>query len=39
MRTDDPNLPYLRHIAEALGELREQVAFLDGAACPTCRPG
>jgi len=25
MRADDPNLPYLRQIAEALGELREQV--------------
>ena len=25
MRADDPNLPYPRRIAEALGELREQV--------------
>lgn len=31
MRADDPNLPYLRHIAEALGELREQVVFVGGA--------
>lgn len=31
MRTNDPNLPYLRHIAEALGELREQVVFVGGA--------
>lgn len=31
MRTDDPNLPYLRSIAEALGDLREQVVFLGGA--------
>ena len=31
MRSDDPNLPYLRHIAEALGELREQVVFVGGA--------
>jgi hypothetical protein len=31
MRADDPNLPYLRRIAEALGELREQVVFIGGA--------
>lgn len=31
MRADDPNLPYLRHIAEALGELREQLVFVGGA--------
>ncbi len=31
MRADDPNLPNLRHIAEALGELREQVVFVGGA--------
>jgi hypothetical protein len=31
MRADDPNLPYLRHIAAALGELREQVVFVGGA--------
>lgn len=31
MRADDPNLPHLRRIAEALGELREQVVFIGGA--------
>ncbi len=31
MRADDPNLPDLRRIASALGELREQVVFLGGA--------
>lgn len=31
MRTDDPNLPQLRQIAEALGDLREQVVFVGGA--------
>lgn len=31
MRAVDPNLPYLRHIAEALGDLREQVVFVGGA--------
>lgn len=31
MRKDDPNLPQLRHIAEALGELREQLVFVGGA--------
>lgn len=31
MRVDDPNLPYLRSIADALGELREQVVFVGGA--------
>jgi len=31
MRTNDPNLPYLRLVAEALGDLREQVVFVGGA--------
>ena len=31
MRPDDPNLPHLRAIAEALGELRESVVFIGGA--------
>lgn len=31
MRANDPNLPYLRHIADALGDLREQVVFVGGA--------
>lgn len=31
MRANDPNLPYLRYIAEALGDLREQVVFVGGA--------
>ncbi|UXH78772.1 hypothetical protein [Roseateles amylovorans] len=31
MQPDDPNLPHLRHIAEALGELREQIVFVGGA--------
>lgn len=31
MRHDDPNLPYLRIVAEALGDLREQVVFVGGA--------
>lgn len=31
MRADGPNLPYLRTIAQALGELREQVVFIGGA--------
>jgi len=31
MRADDPNLPSLRCIAEALGDLREQVVFIGGA--------
>lgn len=31
MRADDPNLPYLRQIAEALGDLRERVVFVGGA--------
>lgn len=35
MRADDPNLPYLRRIAEALGELREQL-FLWVAQWPAC---
>ena len=31
MRANDPNLPHLRQIAQALGELREQVVFVGGA--------
>lgn len=31
MRADDPNLPNLREIAQALGDLREQVVFVGGA--------
>lgn len=31
MRADDPNLPHLRCIAEALGDLREHVVFVGGA--------
>ena len=31
MRANDPNLPHLRHIAAALGELCEQVVFVGGA--------
>lgn len=31
MRTDDPNLPDLRLIAEALGDLCEEVVFVGGA--------
>ncbi len=31
MRRDDPNLPTLTRVAEALGDLREQVVFLGGA--------
>lgn len=31
MRRDDPNLPYLRIVAEALGDLRDQVVFVGGA--------
>lgn len=31
MRVDDPNLPHLRRIAEALGDLCEQVVFVGGA--------
>lgn len=31
MRANDPNLPYLRRVAEALGDLREQVVFVGGA--------
>lgn len=31
MRSDDPNLPHLRVIAAALGDLREQVVFVGGA--------
>lgn len=32
MRANDPNLPYLHIIAEALGDLREQIVFVGGAA-------
>lgn len=31
MRRNDPNLPHLIQVAEALGDLREQVVFLGGA--------
>ena len=31
MRPDDPNLPQLRVIAEALGDLREELVFLGGS--------
>jgi Nucleotidyl transferase AbiEii toxin, Type IV TA system len=31
MRANDPNLLHLRSIAEALGELREQIVFVGGA--------
>jgi len=31
VRADDPNLPSLRHVALALGDLREQVVFVGGA--------
>lgn len=31
MRTNDPNLPQLRRIAEALGDLREQLVFVGGS--------
>jgi len=31
MRRNDPNLPTLRVVAQALGDLREQVVFLGGA--------
>lgn len=31
MRRDDPDLPYLRLVAEVVGGLREQVVFVDGA--------
>jgi hypothetical protein len=31
MRPDDPNLPNLRAIAEAVGELRDRVVFVGGA--------
>lgn len=31
MRPDDPNLPLLRAVAEALGDLRERVVFVGGA--------
>lgn len=31
MQRDDPNLPYLRTIAGALGDLREQVVFVGGS--------
>ena len=31
MRANDPNLPHLRRIAEALGDLREQLVFVGGS--------
>jgi hypothetical protein len=31
VRTNDPNLPQLRRIAEALGDLREQLVFVGGS--------
>ena len=31
MRANDPNLPHLRCIAEALGDLREQLVFVGGS--------
>ena len=31
MLNEDPNLPHLRAIAEALGELRERMVFVGGA--------
>lgn len=31
MQGNDPNLPHLRRVAEALGELRERVVFVGGA--------
>lgn len=31
MPANDPNLPYLRRVAAALGDLREQVVFVGGA--------
>lgn len=31
MRADDPNLPQLRRIAQALGDLREDMVFVGGA--------
>lgn len=31
MRANDPNLPHVRQVAEALGELREQLVFVGGA--------
>ncbi|MFN0185450.1 MAG: hypothetical protein ACKVQR_16685 [Aquabacterium sp.] len=31
MRADDPNLPQLRQVAQALGPLCEQMVFLGGA--------
>jgi hypothetical protein len=31
MLANDPNLPYLRHVAVALGDLREQLVFVGGA--------
>lgn len=36
MRADDPNLPHLRRIAEALGDLCEQVVFVGAAPWPGC---
>jgi len=37
MRANDPNLPDLRRIAEALGELREQVEMTTQLAGPATR--
>ncbi len=31
MRTNDPNLPHLRRVAEALGDLRDELVFVGGA--------
>ncbi|MBN8481703.1 MAG: hypothetical protein J0L88_08950 [Xanthomonadales bacterium] len=31
MRADDPNLPYLRLVATAVGDLREQLVVVGGA--------
>lgn len=31
MREDDPNLEHVRRVAEALGDLREQLVFVGGA--------
>jgi predicted nucleotidyltransferase len=32
MRADDPNLPILLHVAEALGDLRDELVFVGGCA-------
>ena len=31
MRANDPNLPHLRQVAKALGDLRDHVVFVGGA--------